>query len=176
MNQKSKVVDYQEVRTPESFDGDSNKGYGYSRINGGDFLVIDGLLGEGELAVDKTVRITNTAINWEYPKFTFSIRGIEGEKGEVITVDVLLESMNGSCPFSFTIGPSAGIIKVEFGVGKDDYIFVRVDNSPIPIGEKRFDSSVSFDLIVDITSNRPEESGTPGYFIPSFCITEATFG
>jgi len=174
-DQTPKSMNYVELRTSEHYENETNKDYGYSRINDGKFVIRD-----GELRVFKTIKITNTGIVWKYPDFGFSIRGIEGEKGERITVNVLLESRTGNCPFNFTIGPSAGIVNVEFGVNENDYIWVKVDNSPIPMGEKQFNSSGSYDLTVDITSNRPEETeetrNSCSLFIPSFYLTEGTFG
>ncbi|MCK5122867.1 MAG: hypothetical protein KAQ87_01845 [Candidatus Pacebacteria bacterium] len=166
---------FAESQTPECFNNETNKDYGYSRINDGKFVIED-----GKLSVFKSIRITSTNIIWEYPEFGFSIGGIEGRKGERVTVDVLLESRTGSCSFNFTVGPSAGVKKVKFSISENDQVLVRVDNSPIPIGEKRFNSSGSYDLTVDITSNKLDETAETrkscSLFIPSFYLTEATFG
>jgi len=179
--QLSKSANYLELRSPERFtNNEFNKDYGYSRINGGQFAIVDGAGGFGELYVFKAIEITNTGIVWEHPNFGFSIKGIEGTKGERVKVNVLLESRTGSCPFDFVVGPSAGVKDVKFGVGEGDWVWVRENNSPLDIGKKRFNTSVSYDLTVDITSNKPEESAETrqscSLFIPSFALTEVSFG
>ncbi|KAF5420376.1 MAG: hypothetical protein C5S44_08520 [Candidatus Methanocomedens sp.] len=172
--QLSKSANYIEIRLPEGFDNnETNKDYGYSRINGGDFAIAD-----GKLMVLKAVRITNTGLLYENPIFKFSIGGLE--YGEIIKVDVLLESRTGLCPFNFTMnGPSIGEKRVEIGVGENDRVWVKIDNSQIDIPERCFDSSVSYDLTVDITSNKaedPKDRQNPCRFKPSFSIDRINFG
>lgn len=172
--QLSKSVNYIEIRSPERFENNETyKDYGYSRINSGDFVIAD-----EKLMVYKTIRITNTDLLYEYPDFKFSIGGLE--HGESIKVDVLLESRTGICSFDFNLnGPSIGEKRVEFGVNEYDRIWAKISNSPLDIPEKCFDTSISYDLTVDITSNKVEDPKTrqnPCYFKPSFSIDRINFG
>ena len=163
-------IDYRDVRIAEDFgNNQTSRGYGFSRENGGDFVI------EYEkLMVLKTTEITSTGIKYRYPDFSFSIGGVE--TGETITVKVVLESENGYAPFEFTVkGLSIDEKRVKFGVDESDQIWVKVDNAPIDIGDYLFDTSGSYDVNVDITSDKIDDPKGP-LFYASFSVDNIILG
>ena len=173
--QLSKSANYIEIRLPEGFDNNEyTKDYGYSRINDGKFAIAN-----EKLLVFKSIRITNTGLLYKDPDFKFSIGGLEN--GESIKVDVLLESKIGRCSFNFNVnGPSIGDKRVIFGVNEHNRVWVKINNSPIDIPVNYFDTSGSYDLTVDITTNRAEEDSKTrnscSLFKPSFSLDRINFG